>query len=77
MLKFYVRHGIIVNKIHKINSFKQSKWLENHINFNTEKRNKAKNDFEKDFYKLLNNAFFGKTVENVRNRLRLEIFKER
>ena len=74
MLKFYVRHGMVVDKIHEIISFKQSKWLEKYKNFNTQKRNKAKNDFEKDFYKLLNNAFYGKTMENVRNRLGLKFF---
>ena len=57
MLKFYIRHGMIVDKVHNIISFKQSRWLEKYINFNTQKRNQAKNDFEKDFYKLLNNAF--------------------
>ena len=72
MLKFYVRHGMVVEKIHEIKSFKQSKWLEKYINFKTQKRNEAKNDFEKDFYKLLNNAFYGKTMENVPNRLKLE-----
>ena len=76
MLKFYVRHGLVVEKIHEIISFKQSKWLENYVNFITQKRNRAKNDFEKDFYQLLNNAFYGKTMENVRNRLRLFFFKE-
>ena len=49
MLKFFVRHGIIVDKIHKIISFRQSMWLEKYINFITQKRNKAKNDLEKDF----------------------------
>ena len=72
MLKFYVRHGMVVEKLCEIISFKQSKWLEKNINFNTQKRNKAKNDFEKDFYKLLNNAFYGKTMENVRTRMGLE-----
>ena len=74
MLKFYVRHGMVVDKINEIISFKQSKWLEKYINFNTQKRNKAKNDFRKDFYKLLNNDFYGKTMENVRNRLGLNFF---
>ena len=71
MLKFYVRHGMIVDKIHEIISFKQSSWLEKYKNLITQKRNKAKNDFEKDFYKLLNNAFYGKTMEKVKNRLGL------
>ena len=73
MLKFYVRHGMIVEKVHEIISFKQSKWLESYISFNTRKRNKAKNEFEKDFFKLLVNAAFGKFLENVRNRLELEL----
>ena len=76
VLKFYVRHGLIVEKIHEIISFKQSKWLESYISFNTQKRNKAKNDFEKDFFKLLVNAAFGKFLENVRNRLGLELIKK-
>ena len=76
MLKFYVRHGMIVEKIHEIISFKQSNWLESYISFNTQKRNKAKNDFEKDFFKLLVNAAFGKFLENVRNRLDLELIKK-
>ena len=76
MLKFYVRHGMIVEKIHEIISFKQSKWLEKYIRFNTQNRNKAKTDFEKDFFKLLANAAFGKFLENVRNRLELELIKK-
>ena len=67
---------MIVEKIHEIISFKQSKWLEGYISFNTQKRNKAKNDFEKDFFKFLNNAAFGKFLENVRNRLGLELLKK-
>ena len=65
-----------VVKIHTVMSFKQSKWLEKYISFNTQKRNKAKNDFEKDFYKLLNNAFYGKFMENVRNRIKVEFIKQ-
>ena len=75
MLKFYIRHGMVVDKVHNVISFKQNRWLEKHISFNTQKRNKAKNDFEKDFYKLLNNAFYGKTMENVRNRIKIKIIK--
>ena len=76
MFKFYVRHGMVVDKIHNVISFKQSRWLEKYINFNTQKRNQAVNDFEKDFYKLLNNAFYGKTMENVRNRLKIKFVKK-
>ena len=67
---------MIVEKIHEIISFKQSKWLESYISFNTKKRNKAKNDFAKDFFKLLVNAASGKFLENVRNRLGLELIKK-
>ena len=76
MLKFYVRHGMVVEKIHEIISFKQSRWFQSYISFNTQKRNKAKNGIEKDFFKLLNNAAFGKFLENVRNRLGLELIKK-
>ena len=64
---------MIVEKNHEIISFKQSKWLEKYISFNTQKRKKAKNNFEKDFFKLLVKAAFGKFLENIRNRLELEI----
>ena len=47
MLKFYIRHGMIIDKVREIISFKQSKWLEHFISFNTWKRNQAINDFEK------------------------------
>ena len=76
MLKFYGRHGMVVDKIHEIISFKQSKWLEKYINFFTPKRNRAKNYSEKDFYKLLNNAFQGKCMENVRNCLEIKFFRK-
>ena len=76
MLKFYSRHGMIVEKIHEIKSFKQSRWLEKYISFNTQKRNRAKNDFEKVFFKLLVNVAFGKFLENVRNRLELKLIKK-
>ena len=74
MLNFHVRHCMVVDKIHEIISFKQSRWLEKLINFNPQKRNKATNEIEKGFYKLLNNACYCKTMENVRNRLRLKFF---
>ena len=74
MLKFYVRHGMKFNKVHSVTSFKQSNWLEKYIDFNTQKRNRTVNDFEKHFCKLLNNPFYGKTMENVRIRCKINIF---
>ena len=76
ILKFYVRHGMIVDKVQILISFRQSRWLEKYMNFNTQKRNQAVNDFEKDFYKLLNNAFYGKCLENVRGRLKTKFIKK-
>ena len=67
---------MVVEKIHEIISIKQSKWLDKHKNFHTQKRKEARNEFEKDFYKLLNSVFYGQTMENVRNCIRLEIFEE-
>ena len=72
MQKFYVGHGMIVEKVHYITSIKQNKWLEKYINFITQKKNLAKIDFQKVFDKLLINAFYGKPVENVRNRIKVE-----
>ena len=76
MLKFYVRHGMIVDNVHDIIPFRQSKWIEKYIIFITQKGNQAIIDFEEDFYNLLNNAFYGKTMENVRNRLKIEFIKK-
>ena len=67
---------MVVPKIYEIISFKKSKWLENLINFKTQKRNLATNDFKKDFYILLNQAFYGKALENVKNRVKKEFLKK-
>ena len=76
MLRFYFRHGMVVEKFYEIISFKQSECLERYISFNTQKQNRAKNAFEKDFFRFLVNAAFGKFLEDVRNRLRLQLIKK-
>ena len=57
MLKFFVGHGMVVDKFHEIMSFKQPKWVEKYIHFKTQKRNQANIDLDKDFYRKLNIAF--------------------
>ena len=74
MLKLYVRQGTIVDKIHEIFPFNQSRWLEKYISFNTQ-QNKQQNDFEKDFQKLMTNAFSGKILGNVRNSVKIKLIK--
>lgn len=58
-LKYYVAKGMVIEKIHRIMTFKQGAWLKPFIDFNTEKRKMATNTFEKDFFKLQNNAVYG------------------
>ena len=65
-LKFYLQHGLRLKRVHRAISFKQANFLKPFIEFNTEKRKNAKNDFEKDLFKLMNNSEYGKTMENVR-----------
>ena len=72
-LKFYIRHGIRILYIHTVYKFKQSPWVAKYIKYNTEQRRKAKTKFEKHFYKLMNNSFYGKTIEIIRKRLNLDL----
>ena len=72
-LKFLVDLGVQVTKLHKVITFNQKPWLKDYIDFNSEKRAEATNKFEKDFFKLMNNAVFGKTMENVKNRVDIRL----
>ena len=71
-LQFYLKHGLKLKKIHRAIKFEQKEILKPYIEFNTEKRKNARNDFEKDIFKLLNNAVFGKTMEDKRKHLDFE-----
>src|SRR5437764_4677669 len=74
-LQYYVKLGMVVDKVSEILSFDQTNWLAPYIAFNTEKRQGAKNAFEKDFFKLMNNSVYGKTMENVRKYQDVKLMK--
>ncbi|XP_070526244.1 uncharacterized protein [Cardiocondyla obscurior] len=75
-LQLCTRHGLRVIKVYRALRFTQSAWLRDYIELNTRHRTRATNDFEKNLFKLMNNAVFGKTMENVRNRVDVRLLSQ-
>ena len=72
-LEYYLKLGLIVTKIHRILTFDEKPFLKEYIDLNNELRKNSKNDLEKDLFKLMNNAIFGKGMENVLNRSNIKL----
>lgn len=76
MLKLALQHGLILKSVNRVLKFKQSRWLKSYIDLNTERRKEAISELDKELCKLLNNSVFGKTMENLRLHVILELVSE-
>ena len=74
-LKSALNHRLVLNKVHRVIKLNPNAWLKPYIDMNTDPRRKAKNGFEKDFFKLRNDAAFGKTKDNVRKHENIKLVK--
>ena len=74
-LQLYLNLGMKLKKVHNVLSFDQKDWMKPYISLNTELRKKATSEFEKNFFKLMNNSVFGKTMENLRNRTVVQLVR--
>ena len=75
-LEYYLTLGIKLLKVHRILSFKQSNWLKSYVDFNTEKRKQSSCEFDKNFFKLMINCVYSKSMENIRKRINVKLIND-
>ena len=76
-LQYYLSLGMKLVKIHRILKFKQNNWLKSYVDFNTEKRKESPDEFSKNLCKLLNNCIYGKSIENIRQRINVKLINDK
>ena len=71
-LQYYLSLGMKLEKVHRIVSFKQSDWLKQYVWFNTKKRQESSCEFDKNFFKVMINCIYGKSMENIKKRINVK-----